>query len=257
MFDRATWRRLVQRSTLPNGVKLTLLAHAQSTSRHHHDDQENRHSVTQDRLARAVGKDQRTVQRHIRTAQHAGYLSCHSPGHNGAQAVYHYALPGHSIGCDCTPSSTTSSTTSEPQVARQNGPSSTTPTTALQGRQNVAPTSRSSETATRQPTADRQPDNQPDDRQDPSVIGASFPEREADGTAAATGDEPWSRPNATTGGTTVGEYRTVSITGGETFPLPVPSPVFICPDCGLTRKRARERPGWETHPACRPVDQCA
>src|SRR5262245_922286 len=56
MTSRAAWRREVQASSLPNGVKVTAGAHAERGPHHWHDDATNEHAVTQEHLAAEVGK---------------------------------------------------------------------------------------------------------------------------------------------------------------------------------------------------------
>lgn len=96
---RAEWRMLVQRSRLPSSVKVTLLAHATLSRHHFHDDLTNQHAITRKRLASAVGKDERSVQRHLRRAEADGWLVRHRDGHNGQQAVFHYVTPARRGAC--------------------------------------------------------------------------------------------------------------------------------------------------------------
>ncbi|GAB3435054.1 hypothetical protein GCM10027517_03810 [Phycicoccus ginsengisoli] len=98
--SRRDWRMLVQRSRLPSSVKVTLLAHASMSRHHFHDDLANEHAITRKRLAHAVGKDERSVQRHLRRAESDGWLVRHRNGHNGIQqSVFHYVTPSRPVLC--------------------------------------------------------------------------------------------------------------------------------------------------------------
>jgi hypothetical protein len=117
--SRIGWRQAVRRSRLPNGVKVTLLAHSETSSHHHHDDDLNVHGVRRDRLAALCGVDESTVRRHYRIAERTGWLLLHERGHQGKlQQTYHYITPSASWTC---------SNCDEPyrigrQVRRQNDP---------------------------------------------------------------------------------------------------------------------------------------
>lgn len=91
---RREWRRLVQRSRLPSGVKLTLLEHASLSRWHWHNDLTNEHGIRRDRLANSMGVNESTVRRHLSRAEAEGWLARHRNGNNGRQqSVFHYVTP--------------------------------------------------------------------------------------------------------------------------------------------------------------------
>lgn len=78
---------------LPTGAKLTLLKHSERGRGHFHDDDGNEHGYQRKHLAAARSVPERTIQRHYRVAEQAGYLVLHSGGHRTRQAAWHYTLP--------------------------------------------------------------------------------------------------------------------------------------------------------------------
>lgn len=102
------WRRAVERSRMPSGVKLTLLTHGERGPSHWHDDETNQHAFPRKRLADRLGKDQSTVRRHYRRAERDGYLLMHQKGDRGQQAgqgrglqtVFHYVTPSAPWPCE-------------------------------------------------------------------------------------------------------------------------------------------------------------
>ncbi|GAA1593251.1 hypothetical protein GCM10009789_54100 [Kribbella sancticallisti] len=99
---RQEWRRAVQQSLLPSGVKLTLTKHSESGHGQYHDDAMNEHAIKRDRLAKLCGVFESTVRRQMRRAENAGWLKLHRYGFNGQQQVYHYVTPSSPSTCtDC------------------------------------------------------------------------------------------------------------------------------------------------------------
>ena len=98
--ERLSWRRAVERSRLPNGVKLTLLKHSEAGRHQYHDDALNLHGLSRERLAYARGIAERNVRAHLRIAEAAGWLLVHRQGHRGQQAEFHYVTPWEPSRCD-------------------------------------------------------------------------------------------------------------------------------------------------------------
>lgn len=98
-MERLEWCVAVRASDLPASVKLTLLTHSEPGRRHFHDEQGNLHALARVRLAKLTGHDQRTVQRHLRQAEEAGWLQRHDGGHHGRQVRFHYTTPGRQEPC--------------------------------------------------------------------------------------------------------------------------------------------------------------
>jgi predicted alpha-1,6-mannanase (GH76 family) len=119
-MDRLEWRRAIRLARLPGNVKVTLLTHADRGRGRWHDDQANLHAFSRERLAKATGHDERTIQRHLRLAEDAGWLKRHAGGYQGRQAEFHYMIPGDPEPCpECFQRETERETKSGPE-GRQN-----------------------------------------------------------------------------------------------------------------------------------------
>jgi hypothetical protein len=97
---RLAWRRAIEQSRLPNGVKLTALKHSERGRHQFHNEAANEHAITRDRLAQARGIHPRKVQAHLRRLEDEGWAVLHRCGHRGQQAVYHYTFQGERWACD-------------------------------------------------------------------------------------------------------------------------------------------------------------
>lgn len=109
MVERMAWRRAVEASRLPSGVKLTLLVHSERGPGHFHDEEGNAHGYPQLRLAdRLGGANRSTIRRHYRRAEEAGFLVLHEKGSRGQQPspgrgkqnVFHYVTPTDPWPCE-------------------------------------------------------------------------------------------------------------------------------------------------------------
>jgi helix-turn-helix protein len=87
-MDRVEWRHAVRQSRLPKSVKLTLVTHAELGRGRFHDDRANLHAFSRKRLAKLTGCDERTIQRHLKTAEESGWLQRHAGGHHGKQTEF-------------------------------------------------------------------------------------------------------------------------------------------------------------------------
>lgn len=99
MTERMAWRRAVERSRLPNGVKLTLLTHSERGPGHWHDDEANEHGAPRDRIADRLDVDTSTVRRHYSRAEADGFLVRHEAASRGRQTVFHYVTPSDPWPC--------------------------------------------------------------------------------------------------------------------------------------------------------------
>lgn len=101
-LSRAVWRRAVYRSaSLPDVVKVTLIAHSERGRGGYHDDSGNLHALTVDRLSRARRQSSRTTSRHLSEARRLGWIVLHGTGSRGQQQVFHYSIPGDPVPVCC------------------------------------------------------------------------------------------------------------------------------------------------------------
>jgi hypothetical protein len=204
MMNRLEWRRAVRQSRLPGSVRVTLLTHADLGWARFHDDRANVHAFSRERLAKATGRDERTIQRHLRLAEDVGWLKRHAGGYHGKQVQFHYTIPAAPEPCsDCSRRETESSPEGRqnPALKGDRIPVETETSLAPFPRPKLSPLI-STANATGL-TAKRSAADPPDPQDNPSALQASFSQPLAAASPATKlSSATNSGPNATTVGVT-------------------------------------------------------